>query len=445
MSYPNTGLSPETTYSYRVFAYNAGGDSDPSNTASDTTPPSAPIGLVASTVLPSRIALWWTDTSSAEAGFRIERKIGAGSWSLLATVGANTTSYPDADVDPETTYSYRVYAYNAHGYSDPSNTASDTTPPSAPIGLSASTVLPSRIDLSWTDTSSAEAGFRIERKIGSGSWSLLATVGANTTSYPNTGLSPETTYSYRVSAYNAHGYSDPSNTASDTTPPSAPTGLVASALLPLQIDLSWTDTSSAEAGFRIEHMPEGGSWSTLATVGANTTSYPHTGLTPETTHSYRVFAYNAHGESDPSNTLMATTPPIIIGPLSYDGYSTDADNGYVNCGDAVGLTVMLLNEGNTAVEGINSTLSIVGGTGAGDVTWTGNMESTYPSIAGGASEGNTLAFEFSVDPLAEHGHWIDFELAVTASNWTGGTIDFSLPILCSATADYQQYLPLISR
>ena len=147
-----------------------------------------------------------------------------------------------------------------------------------------------------------------------------------------------------------------------------------------------------------------------------------------------MIAYNAAGDSAPSNVASATLPEIV-GPLVYSGYSTDADNGYVNCGDTVALTVMLHNEGNTAVEGINSTLSIAGGTGASDVASTGNMVSAYPNIAGGASASNYLAFGFSVEPLAEHGHWIDFELAITASNWSGGPIEFSLPILCPATAD----------
>ena len=273
---------------------------------------------------------------------------------------------------------------------------------------------------------------------------------------------PSVTYGgYATGASNADNQLNLDNTAWTVAnfrigerPPSAPTGLSATAVSPVRIDLSWTDTSDDETGFRIERRIGASSWSPIATLGANTTSYPDTGLTELTTYSYRVFATNAYGDSDPSNTASDTTPPIIIGPLVYDGRIIDDDdaggttgdgNGYVNCGETVGLTVMLYNEGNTAVEGINSTLSFVGGTGAGDVDWTGNTTSTYPNIAGGASAGNLSAFEFSVEPLAEHGHWIDFELTITASNWSGGPIEFSLPIFCSATADFSHYLPLIFR
>jgi hypothetical protein len=234
--------------------------------------------------------------------------------------------------------------------------------------------------------------------------------------------------------------------------PNAPTNLSATAVPPWQINLTWTDTSGNEVGFRIERS-SGGSWSTLAAVGANTTSYADTSATPSTTYSYRVIAYNACGDSAPSNTDSATLP-VIIGPLVYNGYLIDDDNsggtsgngnGYLNCGETVDLTVLLYNEGNTAVEGINSTLGNPGGTGAGDVSWTGNTTSPYPNIVGGVGAGNLSAFDFSIEALAEHGHWIDYDLAVTADNWSGGPISFSLPILCSATADYRHYLPLISR
>ncbi|MBI5043343.1 MAG: fibronectin type III domain-containing protein [Nitrospirae bacterium] len=69
----------------------------------------------------------------------------------------------------------------------------------------------------WTDNST-ETGFRIERSGSSGGpYSEIATVGANVTTYSNTGLSSSTTYYYRVRAYNANGNSASSSVASATT------------------------------------------------------------------------------------------------------------------------------------------------------------------------------------------------------------------------------------
>lgn len=69
--------------------------------------------------------------------------------------------------------------------------------------------------LTWRDNSSDEQGFRIERAVGGGAWVQVAQVGANVTTYRDTGLAAGS-YSYRVRAYNATGNSGYSNTASGT-------------------------------------------------------------------------------------------------------------------------------------------------------------------------------------------------------------------------------------
>jgi len=92
-------------------------------------------------------------------------------------------------------------------------------PPAAPSNLSATAASQSQINLSWSDNSNDEDGFKIERGNGSNpsSWSEITTVGAGVTSYFNTGLIASTTYSYRVRAYNGSGNSGYSSTSTATT------------------------------------------------------------------------------------------------------------------------------------------------------------------------------------------------------------------------------------
>ncbi len=90
------------------------------------------------------------------------------------------------------------------------------TLPSDPENLVSTTVSSSQINLSWTDNSSDETGFKIERKT-IDSFSEIATVGADVNTYQNIDLSPSTTYTYRVRAFNSMGYSDYSNEDSATT------------------------------------------------------------------------------------------------------------------------------------------------------------------------------------------------------------------------------------
>ena len=79
--------------------------------------------------------LRWTDNSSVEAGFEIERApsvhVGSqsiGAWTQIATVGPNITDYSDSDLLPATTFFYRVRAFNSYGYSDYSEVVAGTTP-----------------------------------------------------------------------------------------------------------------------------------------------------------------------------------------------------------------------------------------------------------------------------------------------------------------------------
>ncbi len=75
----------------------------------------------------------------------------------------------------------------------------------------------SHLTLTWTDASGNEDGFRIERKQGAGSFAHLVNAAANATSYINTGLSAETTYTYRVRAYKGNVVSAWTAEVSETT------------------------------------------------------------------------------------------------------------------------------------------------------------------------------------------------------------------------------------
>jgi hypothetical protein len=74
-----------------------------------------------------------------------------------------------------------------------------------------------RITLKWSDTAANELGFKVERSLDGTSFTEIAMVGADITTYTDSGLAAMTTYYYRVTAYNTVGVSPPSNTASAKT------------------------------------------------------------------------------------------------------------------------------------------------------------------------------------------------------------------------------------
>jgi len=92
--------------------------------------------------------------------------------------------------------------------------------------------------------------------------------------------------------------------------PNAPSNLVGNPVSPTQINLSWQDNSNNETGFSIERCQGNNcsNFAQIATVGANVTTFPNTGLNNNTWYRYRVRAFNASGNSAYSNVIAVKTP-----------------------------------------------------------------------------------------------------------------------------------------
>ena len=318
-TYSDTAVVERTTYHYRVKAVNAGGDSAWSNAASATTPgtpPSAPGDLSATASSSSQIDLSWVDTATTETGFVLERSRDGTTWEILAgALPPDTTSYRDTGLTEGTAYQYRVSTVNEFGSSATSGVATATTsidPPTAPTGIAAVAVSPTRIDVTWTDASSNETGFTLERSTSSTfSGATTTALPAGATSYSDIGLTEATAYYYRVRSRNGGGASGWAVSGQVTTPlslPSAPQSATATAVSPTRIDVGWVDAAMNEAGYRVERSIDGTNWIEIANPPANATGYSDTTVVERTTYQYRVRTFNASGTSGWSNTASATTP-----------------------------------------------------------------------------------------------------------------------------------------
>jgi len=352
-SYSDGGLSGSSESCYKVRAFRVSGPNksySPFSTTACATTPAAPVPPAPSAVnaVPRfyRFDVTWSDNSTDETGFRVERAAAStGPWTSAGTTSANATSLADYLVNypypgDDRPACYRVFAVNSYGDSDPSN-VDCTAMPAMPTNLKANPVGGTAVDLTWTDNSAVEDGFGVWRAGGGADWSIVVTLPANTTGYHDAGLTPDNTYWYAVHATKDGGSSydtDPVQVVLATTPPIAPSSLGVQPTSSSSVYGSWLDQSSNEAGFRIERSSDGGaSWAAAATTGVDGYDVNDQGLSAEQQACYRVFAFNNLGDSPPSNTACTTPPagPTNLTVVALDAVTIDlawSDNSAVEDG-----------------------------------------------------------------------------------------------------------------
>ena len=334
--YRHSGLPVGATRHYEVRALYSDNTVGPPAYANATTVatgiPGAPRNLSATAAGPTAIDVDWDAPASPGASAIIDYQVemsttGGVPWTLLTTTGQ--TSFRHTNLTAGATRHYRVRARNANDFgpwtSAVSATTSTGTPPGPPRDLTATAVSSSAIDLSWSPPgsggSSAIIGYRIERSsTRTGGWGEIEDDTGNTrTTYRDTGLSPNTTYYYRVSAINSFATGDPSNVDDATTErdvPDAPGRLTAQARGISVIELAWRAPSSSGTsrvtGYQIQWSRRAtGGWGDLEDDTGNTrTTYQDTNLAPNTTRYYRVRALSGARTSAWSNDAHATTDDL---------------------------------------------------------------------------------------------------------------------------------------
>ncbi|MXY93229.1 MAG: hypothetical protein F4047_02790 [Caldilineaceae bacterium SB0670_bin_27] len=301
--------------------------------------------------------LWKTDTGSYSSPIRVD---------ALADASSMVT-YNHTGLNPSTTYTYKVRAWNINGFSDDSAEASATTPatPSATgqmprvTGLRLTDETDSdgrKIKLSWNAVSDATHYDIIRFTKTAAGWAAPANgndlesgriSSADADSPPtwtdaDPALAAGATYHYAVSAVD-NRTTDPDNPNTDAADdilgqysetvmitlkdnkPALPSNLTATTTGERSIWVSWTQpaantTATPPTGtatsWTLEWRLTGANapWNPMTVTGD--TTYNHTGRTPNTQYHYRVRAHNSGGMSEFTAEANATTLPSVLGPPS---------------------------------------------------------------------------------------------------------------------------------
>lgn len=312
-SYIDNVAHENSVYSYRIKALTGVTDSEYSdilNVASTYLKP--PSWLTAVSVDGEKINLSWQDLTTNETGFEIWRKtVSETDYTLYDTMGRNANSYTDLNVSPQTNYYYKVRAKinDNEVYSDFSNeTSALTTSLSAPANLSFNVINKTEVELTWDDTSSMEAGFIVEKKIGLLSqWYQISQLEPNTTKFNDKWISSTETTFYRIKAFDrstAVSYSNEVQLSLDA--PEAPSNLQVSVMSTNDAKLTWKDNASTEEGFIIE-AKQLYFYREIGRVESNVTTFIYHDAIPGKTMRYRVRAVKGLVQSNPSNEVAAAT------------------------------------------------------------------------------------------------------------------------------------------
>jgi chitodextrinase len=271
----------------------------------DSAAPTVPTGLTVGTRTVNSVAFTWTASTDnvAVTGYRIFRN-----GTQINT--SATTSFTDTGLTPNTNYSYTVAAFDASGNASAqsaalaTSTLADTVAPSVPSGLTVGTRTVNSIAFTWTASTDniAVTGYRIFRN----GTQINTSTG---TSYTDTGLAANTTYSYTVAAVDAvpnvsaQSAALAATTLADTTAPSVPTGLQVTNQIDTGVVLKWTASTDniAVTGYRIFRN------GVQVGTSTGTTFTDTTGITAGNIYNYSVAAVDAVPNISAQTATLAVT------------------------------------------------------------------------------------------------------------------------------------------
>jgi chitodextrinase len=301
--------------------------------ATDTQAPTVPTGLTATVVSSTAINLTWTASTDnvGVTGYKVFMNGSGTPLGTVTTAGASITL-----LSPSTTYSFTVSACDAASHCSAQSApvsattqaaapSSDTQAPTVPIGLTATVVSSSQVNLAWTASTDnvAVTGYKVY-----GNGILLGTV--TSTGASVIGLTASTTYSFTVSACDAASNCSAQSAqvsattqaaapSSDTQAPTVPAGLTAMAASSSQINLSWTASTDNVAVTAYKVFQNG---VLRGTVSIAATSI--TGLSASTTYSFNVSACDAAGNCSAQSAVASVTTLAAGVQPDYTGAWYDA-------------------------------------------------------------------------------------------------------------------------
>ncbi|MCB4790294.1 MAG: T9SS type A sorting domain-containing protein [Elusimicrobia bacterium] len=351
----DTNLLPNTSYWYKLCAYNGNGIPTAFDvvvaTKTDDAPPIGPVDFHGLAVSTTSIRWLWTDIATNERGYRVMYKVSGSSDQIKISLPANSTFWWEKrengnPLTLNTSYYRQLEVWNKLGYNVSNSTIAFTLahPPTGSYWVSVTSY---SIKMKWeANLDPSHTIWGIIRSLDQFSASTVTVRDFSnkltTLNYTNTGLLPSTTYWYKVRAYNGDGvpttFDLMFSTVTNPAPPNCPQKFIGTALSTSSIKWAWTKPNppNSENGFRIRSS----TGALVSRVSANTTAYVENKLAVNTRYSRYAESYNITASSR-SNTVLRYTlarPPtgsyiINVSPLKVTiGWKVNGNPAYTSFG-----------------------------------------------------------------------------------------------------------------
>jgi uncharacterized protein (TIGR02145 family) len=344
--------------------------------------------------------------------------------------------------------------YSCSTSSDGNGNSNTTVVPVAPSNLTGTVASSTQINLSWTDNSSNETGFKIERKTGTENYAVIGTTTADITTFSNSGLSPNTTYKYRIYSNNAVGNSL-------TYSNELPLTTINTIIIPTLITTAASSISNTTAVSGGTISSDGGAsitargivWSTSSSptiilptktsdgTGIGSFTSAISGLTSNTPYYIRAYATNsvgtAYGNEYSFTTTASILPAITTTALSSITTTTAVSGGSISSDGGALITAkgVCWSTGSSPSIALSTKTINGGGTGTFSSTISGLLANStyyiraYATNSVGTAYGNQYSLTTSINVPGPNATDIDGNVYQSVSNcnqtWTKTNLNVS--------------------
>ncbi len=425
-SYTVTNLKAGQEVCYYIVARYATAFSSPTPVLCNVTCPEPIVSFSTVEALsPTKVKLNWVPTTNdSPTEVVVEFSEDKVSWGALPKVTMQTATITDENLSPNTLRFYRAVTINkgtCKGFESEIFTAIGC--PSKPQNVKANGLTSTSLEVTWNTIPNATA-YNIERSINNIVFTKVGTAKGTDVKFVDINLAPSTVYYYRISADNISKCTSELSTVTlesfATTCPTAPTGVVASAVSSKEIKFSFVDNAPDEEGFEVQISTDEKTWTKVGNdLPKNSTSLNvTTNILPETKYFFRVITIGKTCKSDPSLTASVVTNPPAPTGLSAKGVkinqidltwtntaktasgieiqkAANTDNNYTKDGDTPATTNAYSSKGLNAATNYKYRVRYNSPSGVSD--WSNIADATTILIS--ANEDNVLNNQIMLSPV----------------------------------------------